>query len=522
MAAYIGVIGMGAMGLNVAFLIADRGYKVIGYNRPEEPEKVKAANKLAKAQNVKNFIGCEDNLERFIKALEKPHRILLEISHGENLDKMIEQLKPFLAAKDILVDCGNEWYEETERRIKYLSPQGILFLGMGVSGGYQSARRGPSMSPSGPREAYDALKEVLEKIAARSEDGQPCVSYIGEGGCGHYIKMVHNGIEQGMMSAISEAYGLMRAAGFTHEEMNVYISRWMTTPELSNNYLLGITAQIVTYKDEEHAKGKNCSPYLLENIRDNVVQDANSSEGSGVWTIRDAAARHMPCSTIVAAHFYRLTSAQCNDRQEASSLYNLLRPPKDKDRLRQYHGVTEASLVARRNLAEIIGLAVYTIFLTAFVEGFNLIVKASQDQKWNINIDEALRIYKGGCIIQSDYIIQLLREVYNTHKENNGDKLLHNLFLDQRIADELAKGINQLREIVLLATQSGEPIPASSAAVATIDASYSNALSTSMMQAQLDYFGLHRYSRVDEPLAREKELEKAPHHTEWKHPLQQP
>jgi 6-phosphogluconate dehydrogenase len=502
----VGVIGMGAMGLNLSFLIADSGFKVLGYNRPEEPEKIGAAEKLAKEQHVENYIGCCGDIEQFVNKLLKPRKIFIEISHGSNVDEVIQKLKPHLSAGDVLVDCGNEWYEETQRRIKELGKSNIFYLGMGVSGGYQAARRGPSMSPSGSREAYESLKSLLEKIAAKSQEGEPCVSYFGEAGCGHYIKMVHNGIEQGMMSAITEAYGLMRTFGFSHEEMGKYFGQWLKTRELSKNYLIDISAKIVVYKDEKHSAGQNCSPYLLDNILDNVVQDANSSEGSGVWTIRDTTARHMPSPTMVAAHYFRLTSAQRNDRVEAAKLRHLLGTNKQM-----------GAAVDKDKLAEDLRLAVYATMLTAFVEGFNLIVRASSDEKWNINIDEVLRIYRGGCIIQSDYITQLLRDVYRTHKDNG---LLHNLFLSKTVTEELAKGLTPLRTVVLLAVEYGQPAPALSASLNNLMSSYSDALPTNMMQAQLDYFGLHRYARVDEPLPRDKELDKAKYHTEWAHPLE--
>jgi len=273
--------------------------------------------------------------------------------------------------------------------------------------------------------------------------------------------------------------------------------KWCDTQELRNNFLVQISGDICTFHDEKNKEG-----YLIDYIMDNVTQDADSSEGTGTWTIRDAAARHMPCPTIVAAHFFRLTSAYRNDRVEATGILNL----------DDFSGP-----LPYPEIAEDLRMAVYTSHLCAFVEGFNLIARASKDEGWEVNVCEVLDIYRAGCIIQSDFIIDILQKAYN----NSEEKPLHNLFLSKTIADEFARGLPALRRVVAFATQHGAACPALSATHANIAANYSTKLWTSMMQAQLDYFGMHRYTRTDdEPPSREDELKHPKHHTEWKPAVQ--
>jgi len=349
------------------------------------------------------------------------------------------------------------------------------------------------MSPGGPKEAFDAIAPLLKKIAPHA-NGKPCYAYIGVGGSGHHVKMVHNGIEQGMMSAVSEAYGIMRdLQKLTPPQISGVFEKWCNTNELRNNFLVKISADICTRHDEKNKEG-----YLIDYIMDNVTQDADSGEGTGTWTIRDAAARHMPCPTIVAAHFFRLTSAYRNDRVEASRILNLEGDRSDPSPYPE--------------LLEDLRMAVYVTHLCAFVEGFNLIARASKDEGWELNLCEILHIYRAGCIIQSDFIIDTLQKAYNENKENP----LHNLFLSKIIADEFARGLLSLRRTVAFATQHGATCPALAATYSNLTATYSTKLVTNMMQAQLDYFGLHKYTRADEPLSREDELKHPKHHTEWK------
>jgi 6-phosphogluconate dehydrogenase len=463
----IGVVGMAVMGRNLALNIESRGYTVSIFNRSrEKTEEVIADNhgkKLAPYYSV----------EEFVESLEKPRRILLMVQAGEATDKTIASLTPHLEKGDILIDGGNTFYKDTIRRNKELSEQGFNFIGTGVSGGEEGALKGPSIMPGGQKEAYELVAPILHEIAAvADEDGEPCVAYIGPDGAGHYVKMVHNGIEYGDMQLIAEAYSLLKGAlGLSNEELATTFTDW-NKGELSS-YLIDITKDIFTKKDEE---GK----YLVD-----VILDEAANKGTGKWTSQSSLDLGEPLSLITESVFARYLSSLKSQRVAASKI---LSGPQPK--------TVEGD---KAEFVEKVRRALYLGKIVSYAQGFSQLRAASEENKWDLQYGEIAKIFRAGCIIRA----QFLQKITDAYADNAS---IANLLLApyfKNIADEYQQA---LRDVVAYAVQNGIPTPTFSAAIAYYDSYRSEVLPANLIQAQRDYFGAHTYKRIDKD---------GVFHTEW-------
>lgn len=467
--AQVGLIGLGVMGENLALNIERNGFTIAVYNRSHE--KVDAfLNGAAKGKNV---IGCKDE-QSFIGCLEKPRKIILLVKAGQPVDSTIEGIKPFLERGDIIIDGGNSYFEDTRRREKSLAQQGLFLIGSGVSGGEEGALWGPSLMPGGDKNAYEEIRPIWEAASAKA-DGEPCVTYLGPDGAGHFVKMVHNGIEYGDMQLIAEVYDFLRKVfNMSPKEMSDVFTKW--NKGLLNSYLIEITSEILTVDDPETNK-----PLV------DLILDKAGQKGTGKWTAECAQELGIPIPTIDAALTGRLLSSMKEERVLASKH---LPGPSDKPSLDK-----ESILAA---LAD----ALFASKICSYAQGLSLIRAASDEYHWDINLSETARIWKGGCIIRAG----MLKDISQAFKEQPN---LKNLLLYPTFINWMEKAQKNWRTVVATASMCGVPIPAMSASLAYFDA-YRNAnLPQNLTQAQRDYFGAHTYQRVDKP-------EAGFVHTEWK------
>ena len=381
------------------------------------------------------------------------------------MDATIETLVPYLEAGDILIDGGNEWYEKSIQRTKGLEEKGILFVSMGVSGGEIGARHGPSLMPGGRKVAYEALENILTKIAAQV-DGEACVTYIGGAGSGNYVKMVHNGIEYGDMELIAEIYGLLKASGFGNEEMSAIFGAWNRS-ELES-YLIEITSLILAKPDEMAGEG-----YLIDRI-----PDVAGSKGTGMMTVKEAAERGVSAPTIASALFERYISGEKDLRMRAASMMS--GPSFDW------------GTIDRTQLVSDLRDALFCSKVVAYAQGLDIIRRASLEFNWGINLGECARIWKGGCIIRAKILDKI-------NKAFAKDTSLENLLLDPEFAEELVRRQQAWRRVVSLAVAGGVPVPALTASLQYFDSFRSQRLPTNLLQAQRDFFGSHTFERVDQP-----------------------
>jgi 6-phosphogluconate dehydrogenase len=462
----IGVVGMAVMGRNLALNIESRGYTVSIFNRSRE----KTDEVIAENQGKK--LAPFYTVEEFVESLEKPRRILLMVQAGEATDKTIASLTPHLDKGDILIDGGNTFYKDTIRRNNELSDQGFNFIGTGVSGGEEGALKGPSIMPGGQKEAYELVAPILDKIAARAEDGEACVAYIGPNGAGHYVKMVHNGIEYGDMQLIAEAYALLKGAlGLNNEDLAKTFTEW-NNGELSS-YLIDITKDIFTKKDED---GK----YLVD-----VILDEAANKGTGKWTSQSSLDLGEPLSLITESVFARYLSSLKSQRVAASKV---LSGPQAK-----------AFTGDKVEFVEKVRRALYLGKIVSYAQGFSQLRAASEENNWELHYGEIAKIFRAGCIIRAQFL-QKITDAYAT------DSNIANLLLDpyfKNIADEYQQA---LRDVVSYAIQNGIPTPTFSAAIAYYDSYRSEVLPANLIQAQRDYFGAHTYKRIDKD---------GVFHTEW-------
>lgn len=387
------------------------------------------------------------------------------VKAGAPVDATIETLVPYLEAGDILIDGGNEWYEKSIQRTKGLEEKGILFVSMGVSGGEIGARHGPSLMPGGRKVAYEALENILTKIAAQV-DGEACVTYIGGAGSGNYVKMVHNGIEYGDMELIAEIYGLLKASGFGNEEMSAIFGAWNRS-ELES-YLIEITSLILAKPDEMAGEG-----YLIDRIL-----DVAGSKGTGMMTVKEAAERGVSAPTIASALFERYISGEKDLRMRAASMMS--GPSFDW------------GTIDRTQLVSDLKDALFCSKVVAYAQGLDIIRRASLEFNWGINLGECARIWKGGCIIRAKILDKI-------NKAFAKDTSLENLLLDPEFAEELVRRQQAWRRVVSLAVAGGVPIPALTASLQYFDSFRSQRLPTNLLQAQRDFFGSHTFERVDQP-----------------------
>lgn len=462
----IGVVGMAVMGRNLALNIESRGYTVSIFNRSrEKTDEVIAENpgkKLAPFYSV----------EEFVASLEKPRRILLMVQAGEATDKTIASLTPHLDKGDILIDGGNTFYKDTIRRNKELSDQGFNFIGTGVSGGEEGALKGPSIMPGGQKEAYELVAPIFDKIAARAEDGDACVAYIGPNGAGHYVKMVHNGIEYGDMQLIAEAYALLKGAlGLSNEELAKTFTDW-NNGELSS-YLIDITKDIFTKKDEE-------GNYLVD-----VILDEAANKGTGKWTSQSSLDLGEPLSLITESVFARYLSSLKTQRVAASKV---LSGPQ-----------AQPISGEKAEFVEKVRRALYLGKIVSYAQGFSQLRAASEQYSWDLQYGEIAKIFRAGCIIRA----QFLQKITDAYAD---DTDIANLLLAPYFKDIADQYQQALRDVVAYAVQNGIPTPTFSAAIAYYDSYRSAVLPANLIQAQRDYFGAHTYKRTDK---------EGVFHTEW-------
>jgi 6-phosphogluconate dehydrogenase len=447
----IGLIGLAVMGQNLILNMADHGFTVVAFNR--SVEKVHAF--LANEAKGKSILGAE-SIQDLVSKLKSPRRIMLLVKAGAAVDSFIEQLVPRLEKGDIIIDGGNSEYSDSERRCKDLQVKGIRFVGAGVSGGEDGARYGPSLMPGGNKEAWPYIKDIFQSIAAKS-DGQPCCDWVGNEGAGHFVKMVHNGIEYGDMQLIGEVYHLMLAIGINQEQMANTFEEW-NKGEL-DSFLIDITKDILKFKDSD---GK----YLLPKIRDTAGQ-----KGTGKWTAIAALNYGMPLTLIGEAVFSRCLSALKNERQKASQV---LPGPSKK-----FSGDIKTFL-------EDIRQALYASKIVSYAQGFMLLREAAAVHNWDLDYGSIALMWRGGCIIRSVFLGQIKAAF-------DKDPNLRSLLLAPFFLDAITKAQNGWRNVVATAINLGIPTPALSTALAFYDGYRSERLPANLLQAQRDYFGAHTY-----------------------------
>lgn len=460
--ANIGVVGMAVMGKNLALNIESRGFTVGIYNRSSEK-----TEQVMKDHSEKKLVPSY-TIADFVASLEKPRRILLMVKAGKPTDAVIDELLPLLDKGDVLIDGGNTNFHDTMARNAKLDKFGINFIGMGVSGGELGALQGPSLMPGGQKAAYDLVEPILKQIAARApQDDKPCVSYIGPNGAGHYVKMVHNGIEYGDEQLIDESYSIMRyVGGISVDEQSKIFSEW-NKGEL-DSYLIEITADILSRKDD---LGDDKSKPIVD-----MILDRGNNKGTGKWSSEDALNIQVPQSVITEAVYARYISMMKDERVAASKV------------LSGPNGAVKVP--AKEDLVEKVREALYFSKIMSYAQGFEQLRIASETYDWDLKFGELAQIWRAGCIIRAQFL-QNITEAYDKQPD------LNNLLLDDYFKDIAAKYQQSARDVVALAVQSGVPVPSMSAAVTYYDSYRAAVLPANLLQAQRDYFGAHTYERVD-------------------------
>ncbi|GGM30254.1 6-phosphogluconate dehydrogenase, NADP(+)-dependent, decarboxylating [Paraliobacillus quinghaiensis] len=464
-----GVIGLAVMGKNLALNVESRGFSLSVFNRTYK----KTEDFLNNEAKGKNFVGTK-TIEEFVDSLEKPRKIMLMVQAGPATDATIESLKPLLDEGDILIDGGNTFYQDTIRRNKLLDESGIHFIGTGVSGGEEGALKGPSIMPGGQKEAYDLVSPIFEAISAKVE-GEPCVTYIGPNGAGHYVKMVHNGIEYGDMQLIGEAYFMMKnILGFDADQLHKVFAEW-NKGEL-DSYLIEITADIFTKKDAETGK-----PMV------DMILDTAGQKGTGKWTSQSSLDLGVPLPVITESVFARFISAMKDERVKASKV---LEGPSAQDM--PYEGDKD-------ELVEAIRKALYMSKIVSYAQGFAQMRAASEENDWNLRYGDIAMIFRGGCIIRAQFL-QKIKEAYDN------EPALANLLLDPYFKNIVESYQSSLRKVLSIAMERGIPVPGFASALAYYDSYRTETLPANLLQAQRDYFGAHTYQRIDK---------EGTFHTEW-------
>jgi 6-phosphogluconate dehydrogenase len=460
----IGIIGLAVMGENLALNMESKGFTVGVYNRTVPGVEEGVVEKFIQGRGAKKkFIGSTE-LKTFVQSLEKPRKIMMMVKAGKPVDELIDQLIPLMEEDDILIDGGNSNFNDTNRRTEYVESKGLRYIGTGVSGGEEGALKGPSIMPGGSPSAWEHVKPVLQAIAAKVEDGTPCCDWVGENGAGHFVKMVHNGIEYGDMQLISEAYFIMKnLLGMTHDEMSSVFKEW-NKGEL-NSYLIEITGNILAYRDEDREP-------LLEKILDKAGQ-----KGTGKWAGINALDLGIPLTLIVEAVFARCLSSLKEERIEAS---RILTGPEIK-----FEG-------DKGQFIEELRRALYAAKIVSYAQGYTLLQAAADQYNWNLNYGGIALMWRGGCIIRSVF----LDKIKDAFDNNAG---LKNLLLDPYFKGKVESSQKAWRQVVSASILNGLPIPAFSIALSYFDGYRTEKLPANMLQAQRDYFGAHQYERTDRP-----------------------
>lgn len=455
----IAVIGLAVMGQNLILNMNDHGYTVVAYNRTVS----KVDEFVSKEAAGTQVIGAH-SMEEMAGLLKRPRRVMLMVKAGKPVDEFIEQLLPVLEPGDIIIDGGNSLFEDTARRTKYVESKGLLYIGTGVSGGEEGARRGPSIMPGGSPAAWEHVKPIFQAVAAKVEDGAPCCDWVGENGAGHYVKMVHNGIEYGDMQLICEAYNLMKnGLGMNADEMHKVFAEWQEG-EL-NSYLIEITRDILAFKDEDGQP-------LVEKILDTAGQ-----KGTGKWTVISSQELGMPITLMAEAVYARMISALKDERVAAS---------------RKLRGPNPAIKGDRAKIIEDIRKALYASKIVSYAQGYMLMRAAATQYKWNLNYGGIALMWRGGCIIRSVFLGRI-KEAFEKNSK------LSNLMLDPFFKKALNGSHRAWRNVVSTAVKKGIPVPALSTALAFYDGYRNERLPANLLQAQRDYFGAHTYERIDKP-----------------------
>jgi len=470
----IGLIGLGVMGENLALNMESKGFSVAVFNRTTE-----VTEKFAAGHAQGKNIQPTHTMEEFVAALKKPRIAMMMVKAGPPVDAVINQVAPLLEKGDVLIDGGNSLFTDTERRDKELEPRGIHFVGMGVSGGEEGALKGPSLMPGGSRESWDIIAPIFRKIAAHV-DGEPCCRYMGPDGAGHYVKMVHNGIEYGDIQLICESYAILKdILEMDAAQLAEIFTEW-NRGELES-YLIEITSQIFRKIDSDTGKP------LVDMILDKAGQ-----KGTGIWTLQAAIKQSIVISTINAAVEARVISARKEDRVAASKIL-------PQPRVRKFRG-------NRSRFVEMVRDALYASKIISYAQGMELLRAASKVYDWNLNLSDIATIWRGGCIIRARFLNRIV-EAYQR------DPALHNLLLDRYFTRAIRKAQRSWRVVVSTAIKHGVPVPAFSASLAYFDSYRSARLPANLLQAQRDFFGAHTYERIDKP---------GVFHTEWMEPEKEP
>ncbi|NLY18350.1 MAG: decarboxylating NADP(+)-dependent phosphogluconate dehydrogenase [Clostridiaceae bacterium] len=453
----IGLIGLAVMGENLVMNMESKGFTVAVFNRTTE--KVSAfINGRAKGKNI---IGTY-SLKELVDSLKKPRIVMMMVKAGKPVDDFIDMIIPYLEEGDIIVDGGNSHFPDTIRRTKYVEDKGLLYIGTGVSGGEEGALLGPSLMPGGSPEAWTYVKPIFQAIAAKVEDGSPCCDWVGESGAGHFVKMVHNGIEYGDMQLICEAYHIMKdLLGMSPDEMHEVFKEW-NEGEL-NSYLIEITRDILSFKDEDGEP-------LIDKILDTAGQ-----KGTGKWTAIAALEEGIPLTLIGEAVFSRCLSAMKEERVEASKLIKGISPEFTGD---------------KKAMIEDIRQALYASKIVSYAQGYTLMRAAAKTYGWNLNYGGIALMWRGGCIIRSTFLGKI-KEAFDKNPD------LTNLILDPFFKEKIENAQKSWRKVVATALSNGIPVPAFSSALCYFDGFRSERLPANLLQAQRDYFGAHTYERVD-------------------------
>ena len=462
----IGLIGLAVMGENLVMNMESHGFTVSVFNRTTE----KVTNFIEGRAKGKNIVGTY-SLEELVGSLEKPRRVMMMIKAGQAVDDMIEKLLPLLDDGDIIIDGGNSHFPDTARRTAYVESKGKLYIGTGVSGGEEGALKGPSLMPGGSPAAWPYVKPILQAICAKVEDGSPCCDWVGENGAGHFVKMVHNGIEYGDMQLICEAYQFMKDfLGMTADEMHDVFAEW-NRGEL-DSYLIEITTNILAHKDEDG------SP-LVDKILDTAGQ-----KGTGKWTGIAALDEGVPLTLITEAVFSRCLSAMKEERVKASDILG--------DKIGTFGKEVKYGGETKKDMIENLRQALLASKIISYAQGYTLMRSAAKTYGWNLNYGGIALMWRGGCIIRSVFLGKI-KEAYDKNPN------LENLLLDPYFCEKITSLAPAWREIVAAAVTAGVPVPAFAAALSYYDGLRCGRLPANLLQAQRDYFGAHTYERVDAP-----------------------
>jgi len=461
MAADIGLIGLAVMGENLVLNMESRGFTVAVFNRTTS----KVDDFIKGRGKDKKLIGCH-SLEDLVKNLKKPRKIMMMVMAGAPVDQLIQHLVPLIEKGDILIDGGNSHFPDSTRRMKELEAKGFYFVGAGVSGGEEGALHGPSLMPGGSHAAWEHIKPIFQAIAAKVEDGTPCCDWVGEEGAGHFVKMVHNGIEYGDMQLICEAYQLLKnVLGLNNDELHNVLDSW--NKGILDSYLIEITRDIFAKKDEEQ-KDK----YVVD-----LILDVAGQKGTGKWTVTAALDFGMPVTMIGEAVFARNLSAIKEDRVEASKILT---------------GPTIHFEGNKQEFIDHVRDAVYASKIVSYAQGYLLMRAAAKEYKWHLNYGGIALMWRGGCIIRSKFLGKI-KEAFDKNHD------LHNLLLDPFFKSEIDKCQKGWRHVAATAMLNGIPIPAMTSTLAYYDGYRSERLPANLLQAQRDYFGAHTYERIDQP-----------------------